>query len=639
LNADLRKLQLPFSFPFVSATYIMADTGILASNHEIPPLDDRTNDATRSQSISSKTLRRTRSSRALYGQLDSSESIPSLHGSIYDADIARSDECYAENEPTTPLIVSPDNIHLRADVPTVLSLEGLDEVPDLPVRGQSPIRSSSLPVAPHPRKVFHPTQLEPIAEQRSLASLRSSLSQARISRSPARNVTIVHPQLSHHSLHPPEQVRESRQSNEPLPSHSTHRRAFSLDDLDCFKFSIFDCPTRRNRESNSSSSQAHYDSLNEKLAQPAAPRRASHAPPERVPTPPGVPSFGSPEAVNYLNPQRARSASWFRLGRSTQTNPPPNLGVNASAAASALAANLNSPPVSPPRSSSWLRSFSLFANDPSSEPPRGRTVSLPPGVLRADDGTYVRGRFGGRVSGHGISSRGLDAHPIQRAAMIERKHRRDPDRLAVPRQRDRPRRQEGERAATSGAGGLGGNDNRSASCSSFLAGLLGWGSGSTQRPEQEQSVPREPRIIDVAQGVDEFLGRSRAGTATAAQPDTHGQPQATTRNPPRFSADTARSTLRNRTPDSKFWHCFRWFCMNCCDMTENELDGCGWYGADRPWVRESRTSLRFRDQRQQEMEARHASWDSISELRRATGGGAGLFMRMRPGGSQGGSQG
>ncbi|EXJ81896.1 hypothetical protein A1O1_07961 [Capronia coronata CBS 617.96] len=55
-------------------------------------------------------------------------------------------------------------------------------------------------------------------------------------------------------------------------------------------------------------------------------------------------------------------------------------------------------------------------------------VSLPPGVVtsgngsgalaQAEDGTYIRGRFGPRASGHGIGGRSLEAHPIARTAQL-----------------------------------------------------------------------------------------------------------------------------------------------------------------------------------------------------------------------------
>ena len=114
--------------------------------------------------------------------------------------------------------------------------------------------------------------------------------------------------------------------------------------------------------------------------------------------------------------------------------------MNASVAARALSANLNSPPSQPERQNGFRRCVSFFGNETSqalsTEP---RRVSLPSEVLRADDGTFVRGRFGGRASGYGIGSRGLDGHPMQKtaAAARETKNNNDDDSIAVPRQRPR----------------------------------------------------------------------------------------------------------------------------------------------------------------------------------------------------------
>lgn len=141
------------------------------------------NEPSKTKHLSAKVLHRTRSSRALYRQLDTSEFISSPHESIWDADAIHFDDGHVENIPTPANGSSVSIIHPRADLSPLSPLELLDELTDLSVQPQKSIRLSQ----PRPRTMYHQsTRLEPIVEQRSYASLASSLSRARLAPSPGK---------------------------------------------------------------------------------------------------------------------------------------------------------------------------------------------------------------------------------------------------------------------------------------------------------------------------------------------------------------------------------------------------------------------------------------------------------------------
>lgn len=657
------------------------------------PLADLTNQASGAYHISSKALRRTLSTRALYRRLDTSESIPSSHESICDADVVRSDEDHAEKMPT-PANASPaSTIHPRADLPPLPPLELLDQLSDLPTQSQRSIRSDASVPKPRPRTMYHqPTRLEPIIEQRSYVSL-ASLSQARLGQSPARHINVVHPQQSHHSLHPSHRKKSPWPLEKPLPAPSYYnRRAFSMDDLVCWDVSSLDCHISKTGSSDSSSSDAGlFVRLNEKCSQLAEPRRPSHPSLQRKPTPPGIPSFGTPEAMNYFARPRARSSSWFRIARSASPRPAPpaaSASTSTSTAAGAVAANRNPPGLEPSRLS---RCLSLLENNimqafSNSSP---RRASLPEGVLRADDGTFVRGRFGGRVSGHGVGSRGLDAHPMQRAAARERKNDAGLDML--PRQRPVPAPQIQVQDPEPPVSGAAESSNVLLRHPSFSSLLTRWFTGEHwwRQQGQEPQDPEPRPIVDVAADMRDFAirnGPSHPAAAAAAPTPTPPPQQAlepenryytsaetsSTPNPDRHR-DDGRNTDTDTPPPPEtdeesrctalYWSCLRCFCMSFCGASKRELDGEAWYGDDRCWIRKrrdrqeraSRGARLRRGEEEREMSdrqrgQREVSWDSVSELRRSTGLGLGSQMmreggvgrerqgemRYRAGGSQGG---
>ncbi|KAJ6004525.1 hypothetical protein N7522_006170 [Penicillium canescens] len=114
---------------------------------------------------------------------------------------------------------------------------------------------------------------------------------------------------------------------------------------------------------------------------PVQPR---YPPPERTPTPPGLPSFGTPEAMRYSARFMARDNN-TRLSRHA-----------------GHADERTSPYID------CLRRF--FGLSSSASRISGLSVV---GIGRAEDGTLVQGRFPYRQSGHGMSvARQLNEHPF-----------------------------------------------------------------------------------------------------------------------------------------------------------------------------------------------------------------------------------
>jgi hypothetical protein len=124
---------------------------------------------------------------------------------------------------------------------------------------------------------------------------------------------------------------------------------------------------------------------------PVQPR---YPPPERSPTPPGLPSFGSPEAMRY-------SARFLVRDHGTYAR------ANAQG------------PAENQRSTSYGEALRRLFGLPAT-PPRidARSVT---GIGRAQDGTMVLGRFPYRQSGHGTNVvRQLHDHPYHRRLPVAR---------------------------------------------------------------------------------------------------------------------------------------------------------------------------------------------------------------------------
>ena len=154
-----------------------------------------------------------------------------------------------------------------------------------------------------------------------------------------------------------------------------HRRALSLGDVD-----------NRLRKSRWAAT----------LISPVRPFLPKYPPPVRSPTPPGLPSFGSPEAISYTTQFCVRSSV-------------PN-GHGPSRSLSALERGCRR--VSESYANQLRR---LFGVPLPPAPPTNRCQG--PSLPRAEDGTAVQGRFPYRSSGHGVNvARRLEDHPFHQAA-------------------------------------------------------------------------------------------------------------------------------------------------------------------------------------------------------------------------------
>lgn len=287
--------------------------------------------------------------------LDSSESTPSEHSSIYEAAVA-SFESFGAG------CVEQLNDH-GTDAP------GNDS-------------SSSNNVGTH--GTCRLTTLETITEQRSASLFGSPISPSGAKPGGPTSAST----LSQSSFSGPRR-----------------RGAFSLDDIDA---QIIRRKLREKHDHAEYSSSSDTFEQNVPLSQrqsPVDPAQPILPPPARTPTPPGLPSFGSPEAMRFRN---ASQPSHGRRSSSRSSQPPPP-GPSQGTADTGVGNNGNG--ASGSRGGSLRRLLRSWA-----EP---QPVSLAPGIVgRAEDGTLVRARFCTRQSGHGIGagpgSRGLEAHPFHR---------------------------------------------------------------------------------------------------------------------------------------------------------------------------------------------------------------------------------
>ncbi|KAF7592667.1 hypothetical protein BBP40_012630 [Aspergillus hancockii] len=127
------------------------------------------------------------------------------------------------------------------------------------------------------------------------------------------------------------------------------------------------------------------------LASPASPILPAYPPPVRSPTPPGLPSFGTEEAVLYS--ARFPVQSMPVDGQSHQRNHAPEGN----------------------RAESYGETFRRFFGISSSASRPNRQACT---IVRAADGTAVQGRFPHRQSAHGVSAGNrLDNHPFHRRTL------------------------------------------------------------------------------------------------------------------------------------------------------------------------------------------------------------------------------
>lgn len=272
--------------------------------------------------------------------LDSSEDLPSPHSSLWDAPLA--DETVYTAIP---------NGNWDATVADITPPPPTTK-PKKKGRRKANAKPTSPPVAIQPPaierfqtqslldpNVHHPHLLDTITERSSLPTLRSQ-----------------HPSIR--SL----QQRTPSATTLRLRTSTLHKKSFSVSDVPTPIHSPSDCSTK------SSISSQNYTIE-------ALPNQPVADPPERMPTPPGLPKFNTPEAINYRLP------------------------------------------------SPQLTFREKFRRHPTPEEItyHRQTAHLPPGVvMRGEGGELIRGRWRqGGLSGHtGYGNQGaLDAHPFNRAPM------------------------------------------------------------------------------------------------------------------------------------------------------------------------------------------------------------------------------
>ncbi|KEF54951.1 uncharacterized protein A1O9_08603 [Exophiala aquamarina CBS 119918] len=315
----------------------------------------------------------------------------------------------------------------------VLSQESLSEHP----RSCTTAASES---DPSPQKLLSPSlsprtphsqwpapQLSTIIEQNSIQTLRPSQSAPRLRPSPKKCPTVVHSKESIHSLYASLRPKGSR--GIAVRTTLYQNRSFSVNDLDHM---LRDTVTVSADPQSSSTSDGAID----RTQLPQYPVQPPRTPPYRAPTPPGLPSFGSQEAQAFrLTPPPPRSF-WSRIWRQQSNEVNSDQTQATTPVASPAAASLPlSPQIAPTPSSMELfkRTLAMIGMSrvvtaPSNIPanpraflPPGIYISATPGSLtQAEDGTFMRGRFYSRASGHGVGSRTLESHPLIRRAQSDR---------------------------------------------------------------------------------------------------------------------------------------------------------------------------------------------------------------------------
>lgn len=149
------------------------------------------------------------------------------------------------------------------------------------------------------------------------------------------------------------------------------------------------------------------------LMSPVQPFLPKYPPPERSLTPPGLPTFGTPEAIDYTTQFDVRSSLPNRDGPIRQSS--------TSRASSKRATESYSHML---RRIVGLPSSSSSTEAPTSQMDRRHGCT----VARAEDGTAVLGRFPYRTSGHGTNlNRNLEYHPFHQdpsgVASLDDRHR------------------------------------------------------------------------------------------------------------------------------------------------------------------------------------------------------------------------
>ncbi|KAK2816736.1 hypothetical protein FQN49_008035 [Arthroderma sp. PD_2] len=320
-------------------------------------------------------LRRVVSTRTLNPHLDSSESVPSEHSSLHDAFLSSYESEYNNAQPSQ---VKEDERIEPAGSSHVHELRSWDS--------ERARRRERLAIP----------SLETILENQSSSSHRATSSRSRLRPCASVGVSLI------------SRSSYSRASSltPPIRWNQYGTRIYSFDDHDIPsfrpKFSFSSLPSERRHSCSTFSSDGSFEMptwLNN-VVSPAEPTQPIHPPPHRPSTPPGVPSFGSPEALNYDISSLPRGTprgdqNSRRSSPLANRDPTPGAAIDSDEEDGCCG---------------WRRFFRETTSYITYQPPQ----RLPPGVLaRADDGTLIRGRFGARASGHGIgATSSLENHPF-----------------------------------------------------------------------------------------------------------------------------------------------------------------------------------------------------------------------------------
>ena len=265
-----------------------------------------------------------------FPHLDSSESIPSAQASIYEALII---DQSTDNVATR----SEENIGKAGDAFRNANTESVEVFRVHTSQDHEEERRAADEFAWNNcvPAIHSPHRLEPITEKNSLATLQTKASKASCRSAVPRKVA----ERSSHTILPLHQKLSNNGLRYQPSTGKLHRKSFSLPSF-----------SRRSDKSSSSSitlaPSTYLDAL------PKIPKRP---PPERKPTPPGLPTFNTPAAINYRLPAPpARFRDHFRPSKAVQDY-------------------------------------------------RRQTRALPRGVvMRGDNGELIRGRWRATPSGHGI---------------------------------------------------------------------------------------------------------------------------------------------------------------------------------------------------------------------------------------------
>lgn len=256
------------------------------AQHVRSSLSENTNDMRMDTSVTAlntspalqpRLLHHQTSRRKFHPNADSSEASPSEHSSIFEAFPYPS-----------PLDTVTARGYLTGPITGIFVTGGRSAGSWLENETQQDVpRPSTTPNSPTIRTVHHPTPLETISEQKSIATLRQR-----------GNLHVKKKESVVSLLSRPASVQTIKAT-----IRARRKQSFSLDDLPLFH--------RSSRFLENSSSDSTILSADTK---PTLPNQPCQPPPSRVPTPPGLPKFNTPAASNYQLPAPTlRFRDLFRL--------------------------------------------------------------------------------------------------------------------------------------------------------------------------------------------------------------------------------------------------------------------------------------------------------------------------------------